>query len=58
MYEEIAPSGIKVISEIPFPEPRWWDIWYLHPFWSYHSWVSRIVQDFGFFPGWTKWFKR
>lgn len=47
VYREIAPSGIEVVSTVPFKEPRWWDNPWLHIFWSYSSWGSMIAEDFG-----------
>ncbi len=57
-YEWTAPSGVKVISSVPEVEKRWWDNKYLHIIWSWHSWISLIVRQYGFNPRWTHWWKR
>lgn len=57
MHEETAPSGVKVTSEVPFVEPRWWDRPVLHPVWSYTSWVTMILEAYGH-PGPRRWLAR
>lgn len=46
-YRHTAPSGITVYSEVPFPEPRWYDSPWLHPVWSYTSWATLIFAALG-----------
>lgn len=54
-YEEVAPSGVRVESTVPFVEPRWWDNPVLHFAWSYTSWVTLILKVRGY-PGPRRWF--
>lgn len=48
VYSEIAPSGLLVVSAVPFKEPRWWDNPVLHPIWSYASWATMILMALGY----------
>jgi hypothetical protein len=43
-YEETAPSGVAVRSQVPFHAPHWSENPVLHVFWSYASWVTLILQ--------------
>lgn len=56
-YRETAPSGVLVVSEVPFIETRWWDNPVLHPIWSYASWVTMILDCHGC-PAPRRWFNR
>ena len=47
VYTEVAPSGVLVVSEVPFVEPKWWDSPWLHLIWSYASWGSMILKQYG-----------
>jgi hypothetical protein len=47
VYKQTAPSGITVTSNVPFPEPRWWDSPRRHIVWSYLSWATLIAAEHG-----------
>jgi hypothetical protein len=47
LHREIAPSGVLIVSEVPFIESRWWDNPWLHLIWSYASWTSLILEGYG-----------
>ena len=52
---EVRPSGLEVLSEVPFEEDRWWDNPWLHIVWSYASWITMILAAYGF-TGARRWF--
>lgn len=56
VHTQVAPSGVLVISVVPFVEPVWWDSPWLHWIWSYCSWGTTILDGYGI-KGPKRWFK-
>lgn len=47
MYEEIAPNGVRIVSEVPFLPKQWRDHSFGHLFWSYSAWGTLILSALG-----------
>lgn len=57
IYTEVAPSGVRVVSAVPFVVTRWWDSPWLHLVWSWTSWTAQVLNAFGH-PGLKRWFNK
>jgi hypothetical protein len=42
-YQQVAPSGVTVLSAVPFTPKHWNQNPVLHLFWSYTSWLTLVI---------------
>lgn len=46
-FTYIAPSGVRVTSNIPPVDPKWWDGEKVHRLWSWASWITLVLHARG-----------